>query len=79
LGNFLKPGHTIFGCSWGAPARNGDQYKIAEKCAGMMTGYKNIVLTVQSDSAYTKTTDEGLGKMRDTTSTVGRRIGAYSG
>jgi hypothetical protein len=74
IGDFLKPGHTVFGCSLGAPVRNGNQYKIAEKCTCMMNGHKNIALTVQGDGAYIETTDEALGKMQDRTATVASAI-----
>ena len=73
--DFLTSGKNGFGCSWGDAIKNGNQYKISEKCSGVITGYKNMVLTVDSDSAYTETTEEALGKMTDKSSTTARRVG----
>jgi hypothetical protein len=74
LGSWLVPGQA-FGCSWGAPAKTGNQYKISEVCSGAISGHKNIVLTVQNDGAYTETTEEALGKATSKTSTVATRVG----
>jgi hypothetical protein len=74
LGGFLQAGRSILGCAWNAPARNGNQYIVHEKCS-QMNGFDNVVLTVRSDSAYTKTTDEGISKMRDKSIVVAKRVG----
>jgi hypothetical protein len=75
LGDFLVPGKTPFGCSWGAPVKTGNQYKISEVCSGAISGHKNIVLTVQNDGAYTQTTEEALGKATSKTTAVATRVG----
>ncbi len=70
----LTPGN--FGpCVAGPPTRSGNQYKMSSKCSGTITGYKNTVITAESDSSYTEDVDERLGKMSDTDTVVAHRVG----
>ena len=74
-GDFLVAGKTAFGCSWGAPVKSGNQYKISEVCSGAISGHKNIVLTVQNDGAYTETTEEAQGRATSKSTAVATRVG----
>jgi uncharacterized protein DUF3617 len=76
IGVFLSPGRAMqFACSWGEPAKDGNRYEIRETCSGLIGGHKYVSLIVESDSAYSYTTDEAIGPVTSKAMRTARRIG----